>query len=115
MRAGATQAIGRRLDHVADAGLLGLPVARDMARAVAVAARTLSLGKDRTWAHHTARATHRASQKPLQIRRRFVGRALQIERRDELAVAIHQIDQRGMVHRVVAVLHRHLLGIDAVA
>ncbi len=42
------------------------------------------------------------------------GLPLEAERRDEPAVLVHQIDDRGVVHRVVAVLERHLLGIDPV-
>ena len=40
--------------------------------------------------------------------------SFQVERRDELALAIHQVDQRGVVHGVVAVLERDLSWIDPV-
>ncbi|GCC48798.1 hypothetical protein chiPu_0033032, partial [Chiloscyllium punctatum] len=55
------------------------------------------------------------SEIPFEIDRRLFGRPFQIERRDEMAVAVHQIDQRGVIHRVVAILQRHLLGVDAIA
>src|SRR5580704_3404588 len=50
----------------------------------------------------------------LQIASCFLGLAVHIEGRDEFAVAIHQIDQRGVVHGVVAVLQGNLLGVDPV-
>src|ERR1043166_10018304 len=40
--------------------------------------------------------------------------ALEIERRDEAAVLVHQVDERGVVHGVVAVVERHLLHVDAI-
>src|SRR5450432_1092527 len=45
-----------------------------------------------------------ASEILLQILRGLLGRPLEVERRDELAVAVHQIDQRGVIHGVVAIL-----------
>src|SRR3569833_2670348 len=51
---------------------------------------------------------------PLQLVGSLVGASLQVERRDKTAVAVHQIDQGGVVHRIVAVLERDLLGINPV-
>src|SRR5690242_13133231 len=41
----------------------------------------------------------------------FLRLPLEAERRDEAALLVHQIDKRGVIHAVVAVLRRDLLGI----
>src|SRR5947207_8253814 len=38
-----------------------------------------------------------------------------IERRNKMTVLVHQIDHCGVIHRVVAVIERHFLGIDAIS
>src|ERR1043166_6693587 len=39
---------------------------------------------------------------------------LHVKRRNEMAVLVHQIDEGGMVHGVVAALQRDFLGVDPV-
>src|SRR5215207_5240308 len=50
---------------------------------------------------YSFRPSGRRSEIPFQILGGFFRRPFQVEGRDEIAVAIHQIDQRGMVHGVV--------------
>src|SRR3954469_12229071 len=50
-----------------------------------------------------------------QIGCRVLGPPLQTERRDELTVLVHQVDDGGVIHRVVAVLERHFLVVDAIS
>src|SRR5262245_22960649 len=50
-----------------------------------------------------------------QFRHRCLGCALEAERRNEAALLVHQVDQRSVVHGVVAVLERHLPVNDPVA
>ena len=49
-----------------------------------------------------------------QIGRRFLGLAVELERRDEAALLVHQIDQRGVIHAVVAIVGGNFLGVDPV-
>src|ERR1700726_1395665 len=49
-----------------------------------------------------------------QIGGRFLGPPLEIEGHDEAALLVHKIDQRSVVHAVVAVLGGNFLGVDAV-
>src|ERR1700739_2305007 len=49
-----------------------------------------------------------------QVRGRFFGRAPEIERRHEMPVAVHQINQCSVVHGVVPGFGRDLLVVDAV-
>ena len=73
-------------------------------------ARTSRLGKRSGFTLITAKRSEIAAQ----LRRPVFGLPLQAERRDELAVLVHQVHDGGVVHRVVAVLGRHLLVVDAI-
>src|SRR5437868_7464764 len=55
-----------------------------------------------------------ASEIMFQIGRGLLGRAVQVEGRDKLALTIHQIDQRGVIHGVIAILERDFSGIDPI-
>src|SRR5262245_42378308 len=48
------------------------------------------------------------------LRRRYIRFALEVERRHEPSVLVHQVDDGGMIHRVVAAVERHLLVVDAI-
>src|SRR5450631_4048580 len=49
-----------------------------------------------------------------QIGRRILGLPIELERRDEAALLVHQIDQRGVIHAIVAVVGGNFLGVDPV-
>ncbi len=53
-------------------------------------------------------------EKLFQIGSGFLGSPLKAEGRDEAALLVHQINQRGMVHAVVAIACRHFLGKDVI-
>jgi hypothetical protein len=71
--------------------------------------------------HPRARAAKRASdaagevasEVAAQIGDFRVRRPLHVERRDKTAVLVHEVDDGGVVHGVVAAFQRDLLGIDA--
>src|SRR5262245_32620294 len=48
-----------------------------------------------------------------QVRRRLFRGSLEVEGRHKMPLAIHQIDQRRVIHGVVAILQGHFLGVDA--
>src|SRR3569833_584271 len=49
-----------------------------------------------------------------EISRRLFGTALHVERRDEAAVLVHQVDDGGVVHGVAAAIGRDFLRVDTV-
>src|SRR5215831_20702502 len=54
------------------------------------------------------------SKKSAQIVGRLLGGALEAEGGDKPPVFVHQIDERGMIHRVVAAIKRYLLEIHMI-
>src|ERR1700722_6453597 len=50
-----------------------------------------------------------------QLRGRCLRLALEAERRHEVAVLVHEVDNRGVIHGVVAAVERHFLVKDAIS
>ena len=51
---------------------------------------------------------------PTQLFGRRFGGLLEVKRRDEAAVFVHEINDGGVVHGVVAVLERNFLGVNPI-
>src|SRR4051794_3839998 len=76
--------------------------------------RALFQLEDRTRARPHLPPRCRSSEIALQIRRRFFRTPLHVEWRNEAALLVHQINDRGVIHGIAAAVGRHLLGIDAI-
>lgn len=69
-----------------------------------------------SWRLETARRTRAdpGLEVASQIGGGFLRPPLETERRNEAALLVHQINQRGVIHTVLAVVGRNLLGVDAI-